>query len=53
MTDHEKMGLVVVVLVVLSLLFAVFAVVKMVMAFFPVLAIGVVVGGLLYWKSKS
>lgn len=53
MTDHEKMGLVALLLVVLSLLFAVFAIVKMVMAFFPALAIGAVVGGLLYWKSKS
>ncbi len=50
---NDKIGLMAAVLVIVSLVVGVFALLKVISALLPMLGIGVIVGGLLYWRNKT
>ena len=50
---NDRVGLTAAVLVIISLTVGVFALLKVISALLPMLGIGVIVGGLLYWRNKT
>jgi hypothetical protein len=53
MTDHQKNGVLIGILLIVAAVIGVFAVIKMIAALMPMIIIGAIVLGLIWFKNKS
>jgi hypothetical protein len=53
MTDHDKMGVLAGLIILVSAVIGVFALMHFIMVLMPMIVIGAIVGGLIWFKGKS